>query len=248
MDTQINFKSEKLDFTICCPEWFLIRRGSKGSLFKQQIATHGHAFEASEYTYIQDVMGRFSTDSIFLDIGANIGIISVPIAMKGYPVLAIEPVPDNLVYLQKNILLNNVQDKVKVFSFLALDTEGTDTIYAPEEGDCATMVNDLKNFNNIKNHTIETHRIDDWLIREKIDTKKIKLIKIDVQGSELSVIRGLKGLLEAPYEMHLILEIHPQSMLCYNHNPDDIFKEMRSYEFSSLTIGKDNYLFTKKSE
>ena len=41
--------------------------------------------------------------------------------------------------------------------------------------------------------------------------KRLDLVKIDVEGTELSVLKGMKKVLEE-YHPHLLLEIHPRQL------------------------------------
>jgi len=55
--------------------------------------------------------------STLWDVGANVGSFSVYAAVLGIRVVAIEPMPHNLMLLTRNIMLNNVQSLVVVVPF-----------------------------------------------------------------------------------------------------------------------------------
>ena len=59
---------------------------------------------------IPEWIDTFEQNSKFLDIGANIGTISLYAAKKGIETIAIEPSYVNFYQLNQNILLNNLQN------------------------------------------------------------------------------------------------------------------------------------------
>lgn len=132
-------------------------------------------------------------DDYILDIGANIGHASIPICKKlSCSLIAVEASKENASLLLKNINLNNIKAQVFISALVSpkfkqeyiklfirngnrganslLETWnpsvfGDDYEWAP----CLTLDNLLKNVPN---------------------AKKIKLIKIDVEGMEYEVLKG----------------------------------------------------------
>ena len=69
-------------------------------------------------------ISNFDQDDIMFDIGANVGMYSIwAAATKGINVIAIEPESQNYAVLNKNILLNNLKDKVTALCFAMSDEE-----------------------------------------------------------------------------------------------------------------------------
>lgn len=61
-------------------------------------------------------------NKIVVDIGANIGDSSIYFSKKNAKmVLAIEPFPKNILYAQKNIQANNLEEKIKLFNTACTD-------------------------------------------------------------------------------------------------------------------------------
>ena len=54
---------------------------------------------------------NFPKDSVFFDVGANIGIYTLFALFKGHEVIAIEPEAHNFCLLNRNIMINNFNDK-----------------------------------------------------------------------------------------------------------------------------------------
>ena len=68
-------------------------------------------------------------EDIFLDIGANVGIYSIPAAKMCSQVFCVELDPANIYILHSNIYLNNVTDKTVILPFAAGDKKKLEKIY-----------------------------------------------------------------------------------------------------------------------
>lgn len=59
-----------------------------------------------------DWIDSFSPDSTFFDVGANVGLYSLYAGIKKHKVIAIEPMSDNYFILQRNIILNKMDNVI----------------------------------------------------------------------------------------------------------------------------------------
>lgn len=144
------------------------------------------AFEIGLY---QRLLG---TDEVFVDVGCNIGVIARAVAMgPGTPsVIAFEPQPHSYRLALLNTLVN---DNVLVYQIAASDSAGLLLI---DEIDTQTSGNYGKSQANGKPSSnrrfpCPSVRLDDFLAPR---APRPRLIKIDVEGSETAVLRGLDGL------------------------------------------------------
>jgi FkbM family methyltransferase len=94
-----------------------------------------------------------SVSGCFIDVGANIGSVSVPIlSHSSLPALAIEPIKTNFDLLSENLVLNGVDSRVqtlqaaagdrvgKVSMYISLTKSGDNHInYHPDETDCEAV-------------------------------------------------------------------------------------------------------------
>lgn len=73
---------------------------------------------------IERIVTQFSDRAgTYIDIGANIGLTAIPVAARGFAVIAIEPVPQNLAYLRRNVALNSVEHRVSIHGCAILDVD-----------------------------------------------------------------------------------------------------------------------------
>jgi FkbM family methyltransferase len=136
---------------------------------------------------------------IILDIGANIGTTSIPVAKRfGCEVIAFEASPAIASTLLKNISMNDVRVDVRVVCLVDPPTWNPPswrTFYRDNGNSGVGSV--LGNWNPSKARTTETVRtgsLDTVLAEIRLD--RIKLVKIDVEGSEREILKNSRLLNE----------------------------------------------------
>lgn len=131
----------------------------------------------------------------FIDVGANMGYFSAVaagIVGKEGQVHSFEPVPEYFQRL-KNIADTNSQYKIAVNQFALGDEEKTEKIYIGGHSRIGnnTFFPDLfDDQKGISSTEVSVRRLDKYIKEKNINN--IKLIKIDVEGFEFPVLRGLK--------------------------------------------------------
>lgn len=170
---------------------------------------------------------RFFTGSIergawALDIGANVGyyslIMSDLVGDEGR-VIAFEPEKNNYLSLVQNIKgtskLNIVSENLAVGErsekkklFLNLDNEGGHSF------------DHVPNVNAEFFEEVDVNSVDQYLKRFSLEEiSRIKTVKIDVEGFELSVLRGMKDFLNRGQELSVVCEV--------SANQEQIFSFMK---------------------
>ena len=138
---------------------------------------------------IPEWIDSFEHNSKFLDVGANIGTISLYAAKKGIETIAIEPNFINFSQLNENIVLNNLKNISTGLFFLEESTKlstiktelftiGNSTNYS--------FNNLTKNQKYVKN-ILQAYALDKFC--EEIDFWP-NYIKCDTDGNELGVLKG----------------------------------------------------------
>jgi FkbM family methyltransferase len=141
-----------------------------------------------------NVMADFvQARSIVIDVGANIGACAVPLA-KAFPdaeIHALEPHPDALRRLQRNLALNDI-DTVVIHACGAGESEGTLTFHAGDAKDVG-----LSSFIRPRTGACTAIQVQvrllDTLFKET--DRPVSVIKIDVQGFEAQVLAGARDLI-----------------------------------------------------
>jgi FkbM family methyltransferase len=141
---------------------------------------------------------RLTKDDIILDIGANIGTASVPICAEiGCELIAIEASKGNAQLLSKNIYENRIKSKLYILALTANNSSEYLPLYIRNGNTGANSL--LKKWNpSVKDSATElvpTATLDQ-LINDESIIRKIKLVKIDVEGAEIDVLTGGKKFLK----------------------------------------------------
>lgn len=127
-------------------------------------------------------------NSVFIDIGANIGIHSLSVAKSASAVYAFEPIDFIREKLVNNISLNRIENIIVVPFALSNENKVIKTNFSSSSSNQGTfsIVNEAEGISEIK------CVIGDEYISNNAITN-ISVIKIDVEGFEHSVLQGLKS-------------------------------------------------------
>ena len=167
----------------------------------------------------------------FLDIGANIGYFSALAleVLQNGRIIALEPDPENFRFLQRTIAANPARNVICV-NKAAADRNGMLTLHtsASNRGDNRLYSNDLSE----GSVQVEICTIDSLL--QSLDVPPIiDFIKIDVQGFEGHVFKGMQDTLRRSPNLTLLSEFWPFGLRSAGSNPEDVLNEL---EAAGLTL------------
>ena len=129
---------------------------------------------------------------ILLDVGANVGSVSLLLADKVEHAILFEPNPVAAARARENMMINQLP--FEVHEFAISDVQGT--VDFEDAGGASTCNRTVVGFEtNVPTRTVRRITIDEFF-REREFTSEISVIKIDVEGHENAVIRGMSHLLQ----------------------------------------------------
>ena len=165
----------------------------------------------------------------FIDVGANVGFFTIPLAKSGRRVLAIEPMPNNYLLLLKGLQASQIHN-VSAVNVAANDTVGL--AYMEGEGPWSRI-----------NHSdsgvpVASLTLDD--IAEVNSFTKAKLVKIDTEGAEIRVLNGMKKLIDSNTDLQIVFESNSHHCRRQGYRPQDL---IRSFE----QLGFDVFMFHHRS-
>lgn len=145
----------------------------------------------------------------FVDVGANIGLMSIFAARRvglNGKVTAFEPHPNTREILIKNIALNGLERTVQVMPYALGAQRGTAQLYDdPSKNRGAASL--MKTGSTAVVHEVQTMSLDNFLKKPRfVNFPLPSLIKIDVEGLELDVLKGAMSLLGSTSPPALIIE------------------------------------------
>jgi len=184
-----------------------------------------------------------------LDIGAHIGYYTLQFAVRvggEGEVHAFEPVGKTFEYLEQNILLNKLTN-VHINRYIVHDSCRKKEIFVYDEKNIGTSsILERAGKEPRRVELVECITIDEYISQKSL--QEVHAVKIDVEGNELSVLMGMKKLLESKDLLYIIVEIHEEYLLAQNIDPIEIYKFLQEFDFlaKEVTLNKSIVLFTKK--
>ncbi|CAN8070063.1 unnamed protein product [Agarophyton chilense] len=179
------------------------------------------------------LMNKLKRAATLLDVGANIGKVTFPtLAMaQTHTVIAVEPVGFNVDHLCMTANLNGWLGHAGFLLLKAAlsDKEGTMSIFVPNGREDNSALSERAATANVggedRGEKISVFTGDKLLSEGGF---KPDVIKIDTQGHELFVLRGLRDFMAAAKagELLVMAESDPKLMLMSGVNPKDIYQLM----------------------
>jgi FkbM family methyltransferase len=195
-----------------------------------QIFTRGE-FERAESTAVRALV---RPGDLVVDIGANLGWFSLVMAEAvgpGGEVWAVEPTPPILRALKRNLALNESLN-VRVFELALGDAAGTAEIHifsGLPHGHASVSTLDRTDYNT---HEVERRTLDDLL-----DGRVPAFVKIDVEGSELAVLRGASATIAAECPPMWMIEVNYETSAAFGFQPADLLALFRDAHVLRITEG-----------
>ncbi|MEM7665731.1 MAG: FkbM family methyltransferase [Pseudomonadota bacterium] len=166
------------------------------------------------------IMSILREEDVVLEVGANIGYYALMEASRCRKIYAIEPHPENVERLKRNIDLNG-------YTNIEVQHAG----FGEEDGKLKLYTSELSNWHTAKENPgssgefieVDCHRIDTFATANEDPT----FIKMDVEGFELQVLRGATETLKKI--RHLFIELHGSLL-----SEDEIREVLSMIEASGL--------------
>jgi len=155
---------------------------------KEPIALGLFAFGVYEADTLWAILRHLSLTGVFVDVGANIGALAIPVAAQrpNARIICIEPDPQIVSVLERNIIVNK-RSNVSIARCVAGATQREVFFYkAPIDKFGMGSLGPQFGASPV---TLQQRRLDDVLDELAIDN--VDVVKLDVEGAELSALQGL---------------------------------------------------------
>jgi len=144
----------------------------------------------------------------FVDVGGNKGDFALLAAKTAGPkgkVVCVEPEPENFSWITRSVKLNGY-DNIQLCNVALSDHEGEAALHLGAKSGFHTLLSGAPErdhgFVMVKTRTL------DGLLRES-KTDSVNILKIDVEGAELQVLRGAVETIRANPQLIIFLDLHP---------------------------------------
>ncbi|MBO7478386.1 MAG: FkbM family methyltransferase [Salinivirgaceae bacterium] len=204
----------------------------KEDYIQQRILTEKKYYEYENLNYIckewenGKVLNSINNGCI-LDIGTNIGNHTLYFFFECgiKKAICFEPIKSTFDILHKNVEINGLNEKVELHNVAVGEDSGRSSVSHYDKTNIGSTQISLKEDGEIPVISIDSLNISD----------EIKLIKIDVEGFELNVIKGCIGTIKR-YKPYIMIEIQ-------NENLDFIVSELSKFGYDYIKLGGYNYFF-----
>ncbi len=197
---------------------------------------------SSGYRFEPDVIkcaaSMLRPGDIVFDVGANIGLISLAIHRKVPKTMihCFEPSPYPYRMLKKTIRENALQKYFIPWNVGVYKNTGELTFHVHATKDAlGDGIKDTHRAGETEPINIRVTTVDWFVAEHRIPA--LALIKVDVEGSELSVLQGAKQTLKK-YRPAILFEANPKNVQTYNLRVNDIYRFLSSMDYSVYTLRK----------
>lgn len=157
--------------------------------------------EFFENDILKELQLYIKNNAVILDIGGNIGnhCIYWAINSNAKRVYSFEPIKDTFKILQRNIEINNLSNRIKIFNIGLSDRKinGNISFYSYTDIGRTSVKQD-------PNGSLLLNKLDNI----KIEEDAVDFVKIDVEGHELEVLQGARETL-LKYKPTIFIETFP---------------------------------------
>jgi len=184
---------------------------------------------------------KFTKGMNFLDVGAHIGKYTLRAAAKignQGKVIAIEPDRNNFALLVRNIELNKLHNCIPL-NLAAYSTDGEVNLFLGPSSAEHSITEDSKK----GSYKVKAKALDNVL--NEIRIEKVDLIKIDVEGAELEVLKGLRKTLKKDNPTLVIELLKTDRNKIINYLADLGYKEKLLHVYLPYKGGLMYYRFTR---
>jgi FkbM family methyltransferase len=174
---------------------------------------------------------------VAVDIGANIGLYTLEAARKvggKGSVIAFEPEAHNFDLLCRNIEANNFRNVTPVRKALSSHCGVARLVISPDNLGGHHIETSPSAANSIE---VETLSLDEYFggLPARID-----VIKMDAEGAEMSILGGMRGVLEANPRLILFTEFSPAAIRASGCDPEEYLQELAALGFQLGILDQKN--------
>lgn len=190
---------------------------------------YGH-FEPGSERLFQSIL---KPEMNVVDVGANLGVYTLHALKAGCTTYSFEPAPRTYALLCDNILINGFEDSGRFHTYQNAVSDryaelsfnvypglsGHNTLFAKTEGNAEII-------------PVQAVTLDETLK----NVSHIDVVKIDVEGAESFVLRGMKNIIQNNKNLKIFMEFAPSHLKRGGTDPKEFLEEIKTYDFKIQAI------------
>jgi FkbM family methyltransferase len=169
---------------------------------------------------------------VVVDVGANIGMyamLSARAVAPGGRVFAFEPVPGVYSRLIENLTISGIGN-VAPHQLALSDTRGTAPLYLGRNDSMGS----LYRAQTSAMVEVATEALDDFLEREEVTA--VDAVKIDAEGAEMRIIRGMRRLLARSDRPMLLVEHNYNALRAAGSSANELFTAIVGHGYAPHVV------------
>ncbi len=217
--------------------------------FRLELLTQHHETETTRQVEMLAQPGM-----VVLDIGAHVGYYSrlcAHLIGSDGRVVAFEPHPRTYSVLCQNvgsfsnvtplqIALSEEEGTAELYDYLMMSASGSlhyDQNLRDLQQSQLTATDIAPRINGdfqMQQYSVRTARVDDILDELGID--QVDLVKMDIEGAEMSALRGMQQTIQRSPGLLLVMEYNPRALTASGFDPVAALQEVLAMGFASVSI------------
>jgi FkbM family methyltransferase len=172
--------------------------------------------------------------SVFIDVGANIGYYTLLAAGKVGPkgrVHSVECSPDTLILLRENVRRNQLEN-VDIYPVAASNVRGELTLNVSAIG--LSLFSLHSNWPTLARSS-DTVKVPSMPVDELVHSP-VDVVKIDAEGADLDVLKGMSRLLSENKSVSVIVEWAPPLMAEAGKDPFELPRWLQEAGFTIISV------------
>ena len=226
---RISYVHANLDALLMTGEFDLLIPTAEAGLLSY-LTRHGS--EAIEPGVRAVLQARLHPGATAVDVGANIGVHALTMAKIVGPsgrVVCVEPLPHIASTLERTLRLNGFGERSQVIYSAATDSAGEATLHRAPHSPMSSLFPIAEECTSL---TVRTIVLDDHFA----PGERVDMVKIDVEGAEPLVYKGMSRILRENPEIELILEWSASHFAGSNQSAESFWELIRRDGFKPLRI------------
>lgn len=191
---------------------------------------------------------EYFTSGHIIDVGANIGYTAYlfnQVLNSPYKVFAFEPEEKNFVELKRNLKKMKMEKNVIPVQSALGESSGSSFLWYNPTSHAAHRIieqNQIKLESDTKLQRVNMQSLDAFLEERHIQDEPVAFIKIDVQGYEGPVFKGMKKTLEKNPNVTVVFEYSPHTMKQLGFAPTELIQDLKEQGFTMQVLNRDGSL------
>ena len=216
------------------PRWPVLHVGER--LIVTKVGMFIMALPAEDVRLEQGLTTLFKTvvrsGMTVIDVGANVGTYTLIAASQvgpGGTVWSFEPAPRTFEICKLNVDLNGLQEHARLIRAAVSDRAGHEKLRLFEITGHSTLFSAHDDPNAIE---VETVTLDESIA----PGGRVDVVKIDAEGAEPSILRGMRRVIEDNPPIRIFMEFAPQLLKRAGVEPEDFVEEIERMGFEIARV------------